>query len=937
MWTHSLTNEGTKPMMTGNSGIHFGNLRNRLLFLLVASAAAAPAHAQPVASPVINEFSASTAGMDTEYVEIFGAPNTDYSGYVVLEIEGDGTGSGVVDEIIALGTTDTNGFYLASLATNALENGSLTLLLVQGFTGALGNDLDTNNDGVLDLTPWTAIADAVAVNDGGSGDLFYGVPVLGPNYDGLSSFAPGGASRIPDGTDTDAAADWVRNDFDLAGIPGFAGTPELGEALNTPGAANQLFELPPPEDCGDAFTSIYEVQGSGATSPLAGSEISIEGVVVGDFQNNGMPDNGDLNGFHIQDPLGDSDPATSDGIFVFAPGGMDVSVGDRVRVRGVVSEFNGMTEITALQIWECGAGGAVAPTILSLPVTSFNDFERFEGMLVTFPQQLYISEYFNFDRFGEIVLTSDVQFTPTAVFDPGLDAMLLAELNALGRITLDDERSTQNPDPAIHPNGNVFDLGNLFRGDDIVKDVTGVLDFGFGLYRIQPTQGATYLAANPRPLSPDPVGSNLKVASFNVLNYFTTLGSRGAGNEEEFGRQRAKIIAALAAIDAAIVGLVEIENNTDAIEDLVGGLNDVLGADTYAHVDTGLIGTDEIKVAFIYRPALVSLLGDFAILDSSVDPRFIDTLNRPALAQTFMDHSAGGVFTVVVNHLKSKGSDCNDVDDPDTSDGQGNCNLTRTAAAQALVDWLATDPTGSDDEDFLIIGDLNAYDKEDPIFTIKAGPDTVAGNADDYTDLIDSFQGEFAHTYVFDGQRGYLDHALASPGLMDEITGVTAWHINADEPDLIDYDTTFKRPAQDALYEPNAFRSSDHDPVIIGLGVCDETAPALEVSVNPKTLWPANHKYVNVTATVTALDNLDPNPAVALVSVTSNEPDNGTGDGDTVNDIVILSDSTFKLRAERSGTGTGRIYTLTYRATDACGNEAYASATVSVPLSGKKD
>ena len=385
MWTHSLTNEGTKPMMTGNSGIHFGNLRNRLLFLLVASAAAAPAHAQPVASPVINEFSANTAGTDTEYVEIFGAPNTDYSGYVVLEIEGDGTGSGVVDEIIALGTTDTNGFYLASLATNALENGSLTLLLVQGFTGALGNDLDTNNDGVLDLTPWTAIADAVAVNDGGSGDLFYGVPVLGPNYDGLSSFAPGGASRIPDGTDTDAAADWVRNDFDLAGIPGFAGTPELGEVLNTFGAANQLFELPPPEDCGDAFTSIYEVQGSGATSPLAGSEISIEGVVVGDFQNNGMPDNGDLNGFHIQDPLGDSDPATSDGIFVFVPGGMDVSVGDHVWVRGVVSEFNGMTEITVLQIWECGAGGAVAPTIFSLFVTSFNDFERFEGMLVTFP------------------------------------------------------------------------------------------------------------------------------------------------------------------------------------------------------------------------------------------------------------------------------------------------------------------------------------------------------------------------------------------------------------------------------------------------------------------------------------------------------------------------------------------------------------------------
>jgi uncharacterized protein len=218
----------------------------------------------------------------------------------------------------------------------------------------------------------------------------------------------------------------------------------------------------------------------------------------------------------------------------------------------------------------------------------------------------------------------------------------------------------------------------------------------------------------------------------------------------------------------------------------------------------------------------VSPFGDFAILDTSVDSRFLDDFNRPVLAQTFVNNSTGGVFTVAVNHLKSKGSDCNAVGDPDLGDGAGNCNLTRLAAAEALVDWLATDPTGSGDEDFLIIGDLNSYDKEDPIDAILEGADDALGTADDYTDLLFNFIGEFAYSYLFDGQLGYLDHALANSALLDEVSGVTVWHINADEADLIDYDTSFKGPNQDAIYAPDAYRSSDHDPVIVGLELTTE-------------------------------------------------------------------------------------------------------------------
>ena len=199
-------------------------------------------HTALVASgdPIINEFVANHAGLDDhEFVEIFGAPGTDYSTYALLQVEGDGSGAGTIDTVIQLGAMDASGFWTTGFLDNEIENGSMTLLLVQAFMGAAGTDLDTDNDGVLDSTPWGRIVDAIAVSDGGAGDLVYSSVVLTDGFDGLS-FTPGGASRIPNGIDTDTTADWVRNDFDGAGLPGFVGTPSVGEALNTPGAMNSL-------------------------------------------------------------------------------------------------------------------------------------------------------------------------------------------------------------------------------------------------------------------------------------------------------------------------------------------------------------------------------------------------------------------------------------------------------------------------------------------------------------------------------------------------------------------------------------------------------------------------------------------------------------------------------------------------------------------------
>jgi predicted extracellular nuclease len=598
---------------------------------------------------------------------------------------------------------------------------------------------------------------------------------------------------------------------------------------------------------------IHDIQGTGAAVTGAGP-FTVEAIVVGDYQTQGS---GELRGFFIQeeDADADTDPATSEGIFVFCSNcPTDVNVGDKVRVTGTASEFFGMSQLnaaTAGSVSVLSSGNTLpTPAAVDLPASGSTldaaTFEHVEGMLVNFTDTLYVSEYFELARYGQLILTADArprQFTDA--FEPSVEgyAAYLEELNST-RIILDDDNNLQNDavtgttdEPYFWPRPGLSNT-NFIRGGDSITGLTGVMHWSFAgqggtdAWRIRPVEPAfeyEFTSNNERTSEPEDVGGSLKVASFNVLNYFTTINSRGADSAAELDRQRAKTAAAICAMDADIVGLIEIENNGGvAINDLLngpGGINDVCG--TYEYIETGVIGTDEIIQAFIYRPASVSPVGDFAVLDSSVDSRFLDDFNRPAIAQTFQDNTTGGVFTVVINHLKSKGSDCNAVGDPDIFDGQGNCNVTRTNAATALVDWLASDPTDSGDEDFLIMGDLNSYRNEDPIDTIEAGADDTAGTADDYVDLLDALNGSAAYSYVFDGQLGYLDTGLASSGLLNEVTGVTEWHINADEIPVFDYndeiddgsnESSFERESTSLpIYEPNAYRSSDHDPVIIGL------------------------------------------------------------------------------------------------------------------------
>ena len=606
-----------------------------------------------------------------------------------------------------------------------------------------------------------------------------------------------------------------------------------GGSTTTPSPA------PPPPAA--TLTSIPEIQGSGNTSPLEGRDVRFTGVVTGDFQANDADTQSNLRGFYVQD-VPDENIATSDAVFVFdgdAPT-VDVNVGDDVEVTGTVGEFFGETQVAASKVRITGSG-AIQPARIDFPrprVTTNSDgdrivdLEQFEGMLIRIPQTMTVASVRELDRFGEVLLSAGgrpYQFTNGNSPDTTGYEQYRDEI-AKARIVLDDGNTEENPDSIRYLNAGAAP-GYSIRVGDQVTDVTGNLRYSRGSggsgtqgWRLEPTVDPEFSAANPRPGRPSVSGS-LRVASFNALNFFTGIDAgepdcgpsgqdncRGADSAEEFDRQLSKIVSAISQMDAHIVGLIELENNAEeSLRTIVDGLNVVLGAGSYAFVDSGTIGDDAIKVGFLYQPATVNLQGTFAILDSDVDPRFDDTLNRPALAQTFALKSNDARLTVIINHLKSKGSDCNEVGDPNAGDGQGNCNVTRRNAAAALAKWAASDPTSSGDSDVLILGDLNAYVEEDPLTTLKA---------EGFINLVETASGAEAYSFVFDGQSGALDHALVSSSLAQQVVETIVWHINADEPRVLDYNLDFGRDP--ALFDASsAYRSSDHDPVIVGLDLVD--------------------------------------------------------------------------------------------------------------------
>jgi len=606
-------------------------------------------------------------------------------------------------------------------------------------------------------------------------------------------------------------------------------------------------------------TLIHQIQGSGTTfnSAFAGSQ-TIEGVVVAAFQGSTQ-----LNGFYVQeeDADADADAATSEGIFVYDPTGLfSGSVGSKVRVTGTVGEYtsssaniagtgnSSLTQLSSLTSVD-NLGTVALPTVTNvvLPVVDASVLERYEGMLVNVSSSsgpLVVTETFKLGRYGQVGLSGGARLDQfTQVNAPSVTgyADYLANLQD-NYIILDDGKTAQNPDPVIHARGGQpLSATNTLRGGDEIASISGVLDQRFEGYRVQTTTAANFEPTNARTTTAPAVGGTLRVASANLLNFFNGNGidantdglidggfptSRGADTATEFKRQIDKTVQEVLGLNADVFGYNEMENDgygaTSAVQQLVDALNAATAPGTYAFVTppaaalnaNGGLGGDEITVGFIYKTSAVRIAPGSSVAALTTGIFAQDDANRvqrPALATTF-ERLANGTptnetFTAVVNHFKSKGSPANLPGDADQGDGQGSSNATRTQAAQELATWLATNPTGTTDPDYLILGDLNAYRLEDPITTL-----TNAG----YTSL---FAPE-SYSYQFNGQWGSLDHALASASLNSQVTGAAKWHINADEPTVLDYNTEFKTANQvSSFYNVDPFRTSDHDPLVVGLNL----------------------------------------------------------------------------------------------------------------------
>ncbi len=591
--------------------------------------------------------------------------------------------------------------------------------------------------------------------------------------------------------------------------------------------------------CTSPVVTIGSVEGTGDISPKSGQTVSVRGTVVADYEGPQPA----LRGFYLQDG-GDGDNATSDGIFVFDNGANLVSNGDVVQVTGPVSEYQGQTQITASAsgVQGCGTRANIAPVSVTLPVADPAYLERYEGMLVKVDQTLTVTEHFQLGRFGQVVVSAGGRLQqPTSVIRATDQAAVQAKqrANDLSRLIIDDADQTQNPDPIVFGRGGQpLSASNTLRGGDTVTAPVGVLTYTWAgnaasgnAFRLRPIGAlggsAVFDAVNQRPTTrPDTGAGSVHVAGANLLNFFNTftgctLGTkggptdcRGANNDAEYQRQLAKEVAALRSLDADVTGVMELQNNgygsTSAIQALVNALNAAEGADVWSFVDfdaaTGVVdvaGTDAIRAAQLYRKDRVTPVAGDTFVDQN------DLFERRPVAQTYATPD-GAKFTVVANHLKSKGSCPTSGPDTDQGDGQSCWNAHRTEQATELARWLKdTVVPAAADPDVLIVGDLNSYAGEDPIAVLE--------NAG-YVNLPKSFSGNEVYSYVFDGQWGYLDYALASPSLVPQVTGAAEAHTNADEPSVLDYNTEFKTPGQvQSLYAPDRFRTSDHDPVLVGI------------------------------------------------------------------------------------------------------------------------
>ncbi|PWC05190.1 multifunctional nuclease/2',3'-cyclic-nucleotide 2'-phosphodiesterase/5'-nucleotidase/3'-nucleotidase [Agromyces badenianii] len=715
------------------------------------------------------------------------------------------TSTGAASSVGALaGEIEANSYYLIGLNSNGASGAALPATdAAFGWapSGTTGSIFLSNVAGAINPGTGSIVNNAQVVDYVGYGTSlnFEGAAAA---YQGSNS-TPGSIVRT-DFVDTDVnAADFVFS----ATV-----TPQASDGDTEPPAENEA--------------TIGEVQGTGDVSPLVGETVIVEGVITADHRAGGY------NGVTIQTPVTDDVPGASDAVFVFQMPAVG-AVGDLVRVTGTVSEYFGLTQITTSASGvEVVTPAAGVPAATPLPDTTVGAArESLESMLVAPTGSYLVSSTHEASSFGSLWLAAgdSLPVKSTEQVDAGPAATEIAVANRGRLLVLDDGWNTR-ADAAAHPNEQPYltEEAIVRNGDRVVFPQTPfVLSYGFNAWRLQPTTPIdsasdasvkpAFETQNPRPAGAPEVGGDVQIGVFNVLNYFTTLTTqnpeaRGAETPAQFELQEEKIVEAITSLDAEIVALQEIENSLkldgtadEAIATLVAALNDAEGSDVWDFVPTPAAltpaTTDVIQNAIIYRSDAVAPKGDAqTITDEAVWGNA-----REPIAQVF-ELENGTDLSVIANHFKSKSGS-----GAEPADGQGHFNANRVAQANSLL-TLAGQLEAQAGEVFLL-GDFNAYAQEDPIQVL-----TGAG----YTDLLPTLApGEY--TYTFDGELGSLDHALGNGKGLEAVTGIGRWAINAPEWGTRQYPFA-------AADDGSVFRSSDHDPTLIGIDLA-ELEDVVDISV----------------------------------------------------------------------------------------------------------
>lgn len=587
--------------------------------------------------------------------------------------------------------------------------------------------------------------------------------------------------------------------------------------------------------CGEPYTPIYDIQGSGDLSPEDGNVVTTEGVVTVSLQ----ASENEIRGFFIQDPKGDGDASTSDGVFVYHSDSQDpafvVEPGDYVRVTGEVDEqFKGSdydsqgdnpyyrhTQIEYVSAAEhCGSDKVKA---LKLDMADYrDDAEKYEGMLVGFEKKMVVTDTYNLTGSGEIYLAEkSVVPHPTDIYPASSPkAAALAEASMDRVVFVDDGIRYPNPhDGRFYTNDGVLRLG------DELHKFTGAVWFDYNAFRVVPDEDSIRVKERNKRQSAPSARGDIVVGSMNVENYWSTLGSswdhRGAESPEQFAVQTEKLVAALLGLDADILALQEIENefghdltttpDHTPILTLLAALN-AADDDEWAWVGEAPEGYNNypIRNEILYKVDEVTPIGaPIAYRDDVFDvyPGKDGAPGRSPFAQTF-EADNGEVFTVMVNHLKSKS--CSDAAglDEDQGDGQSCYNDLRTQQADAILDFVDMLINRSNDPDVLVVGDMNAYMEEDPIHALESGLKNLVERYDK-KHYSYNFFASFAAPWI---GRGTIDHAFATGSLKKQVKSLGIWHINGDEPNGFGWESY-----EDGTVTDGPYRSSDHDPIIIGL------------------------------------------------------------------------------------------------------------------------